>query len=146
MTTEVAVPGEINRSNEPPGDEPPQTVIWGRVIIEWPQFWRKDHSHALSGWQCTVYEAESGHPVVTVDKLAIPAVTVLADRWVTCELTMFADETGEPILFPEPHPDHPGSCKAYQGEDGRILRGTFTFLVTEMRVRGSAPVEVPGQH
>jgi hypothetical protein len=108
---------------------------YGTVIIEWPAPHRK--GMPLVTWRCAVLDAATGRPVTTVSKIAIPAVTADVSGWIECEMTMFADEDGMPVLFPEEHPGWPASCMT--GVDGeRTLRtGTFAFLVSEMRVAGT---------
>ena len=103
-------------------------TYYGRVIIEWPAPGR---SSVLPGWGCSVFDAGTGKPVTTVEKIRIPAVTAEAEGVITCELTMFADPDGMPVLFP----DIDGNLTIWQAGDGDIKTGTFLFYVAGMRVR-----------
>lgn len=107
------------------------------MIIEWPAPGKQDSPYygAMPGWKCAIFDAETGKPVNTVQKIAIPAVTADAVHWVTCWLTMDADDDGKPVLFPEPSPGKPGSVKICVDGDGKVRTGTFPFLVSEMRIR-----------
>jgi hypothetical protein len=131
MTTEAAE-AEVRSDEASPGD-------YGRVIIEWPA---PHEGRPLPGWGCSIFDAETGRQIVTVEKIAIPAVTADASGLITCWLTMFADPDGKPLLFPERRPDplgrpgHIGSEILYPDEGcGGIKTGVFPFSVAEMRVR-----------
>ena len=129
MTTEAAE-AVVHDDEEGP-------VYFGRVIIEWPKPLRPG-SGALQGWRCTIYDAETGKCINSVMKIDGPSVAVHSDaqRWVTADLTMFADEAGMPVLFPDELKAVPGSSvPVFMDEDGHVRWGTFSFLVTEMRVR-----------
>jgi hypothetical protein len=116
------------------------SAYYGRVIIEWPEPPERKW-HSLVGWRCAVLDAETGKPVITVSKITLPAITADARGWITCELTMFADDDGMPVLSPGEYPGRPGSVKIYMDGDGNVRTGTFTFIVAEMRVRpGLGPV------
>ena len=105
-------------------------AYYGRVIIEWPAPGR---SGALPGWGCSILDAETGQQVVTVSRVS---VTADAEDAIRADLTMFADDNGMPVLFP----DIDGNLTIWQAGDGDIKTGTFLFLVAEMRVRaGSIP-------
>jgi hypothetical protein len=99
-------------------------AYYGRVIIEWPAPGR---SPALPGWGCSIFDADTGEPIVTVTRLKMPSVTVDAQDVITADLTMLADEDGMPVLGKVP--------QFIDIKDGEIPSGTFPFLVTEMRVR-----------
>jgi hypothetical protein len=99
-------------------------AYYGRVIIEWPAPGR---SPVLPGWGCSIFDAETGEPIVTVTRLKVPSVTADAQDVITADLTMLADENGMPVLGKVP--------QFIDVEDGEIPSGTFPFLVAEMRVR-----------
>ena len=96
-TPEVA-DGKVRRGKDGP-------AYCGRVIIEWPAPGR---SPVLPAWGCAIFDAETGKPVATAEKITIPAVTASAAEVITCELTMFADEDGNPV------------CEACQAEEVTI--------------------------
>jgi|SRR5580704_15905 hypothetical protein len=125
MTTDAAEAGV--RSDE---DGP---RYYGRVIIEWPAPLRPGRS--LAGWACSIFDAETGKPIVTAEKIAIPAMAADAQHLITCELTVMTDGEGAPALFDEEYPGRPGSTKVYVDDEGKVRTGTFPFLVAEMRVR-----------
>ena len=93
----------------------------GVIIIEWPTAYGASPYSAIAGHKIEISDALTGKPIRTCT-----AVTVRADmeRLVTADLTMFADEAGEPILDGEPVRDGDG-----------FRTGVFPFLVSEMRVR-----------
>ena len=105
------------------GEEP--LAYRGAIVIEWP----KAAPHgvgAIAGRMVSVYDAFTGgepgpKPITTVSEIAL---RVSADEIVTADLTMFADEAGDPILDGEPVRDGDG-----------FRTGVFPFLVSEMRVR-----------
>lgn len=125
----TAEPDEITEA----GAEAPQ--YYGAVIIEWPAPKQVDPDRPLAGWGCSILDAGTGKQITTVEKISIPAVTADATNFITADLTMFADEDGLPVLFPEPSPGKPGSVKIFLDADGKPRAGTFPFLVAEMRVR-----------
>ena len=131
MTTEAPETAEAEARSDEDGPR-----YYGRVIIEWPAPLKQAGHRALTGWGCTVYDAETGKCINSVTKIDVPAVTVHADaqRWVTADLAMFADAEGMPVLFPD-DPEHSGSVLIFMDEDGHVRWGTFLFLVAEMRVR-----------
>jgi hypothetical protein len=106
-------------------------VYYGLVIIEWPAPLRKGEVRPLAGWGCAILDAETGKPVTTVEKLFVPPVTAAAQAFITCELTMFADDKGMPVLFAR----EDGNFTVFPDGEGKIRTGTFPFLVAEMRVR-----------
>lgn len=127
MTAELAEAGE--RTEE----KPPS--LYGYVIIEWPAPKPGPHPRGMPAWGCSIFDAVTGKQITTVDKIAIPAVTADVTGWVTCELNMFADGDGMPVLFPEHTPGRPYSVKVCLDDDGKVRTGTFAFIVSEMRVR-----------
>lgn len=109
---------ETTASN--PGTEPPQ--YRGAVVIEWPAL-RNPGSVILPGWKLAIFDALTGSPITTVTGADI---TIHAEpaQPVTAELTMFADEHGDPVYDGQPHQ-----------RDGETLTSVFPFLVAEMRTR-----------
>jgi hypothetical protein len=147
MTTEVAVPGEIADA-EIAGDDPwpqgPERQYYGYVIIEWPVPRRKDGiPRMMPAWDCSILDATTGKLITTVEKATILRVTADVQSFITCDLVMFADDKGMPLLFPERIPDPQGrpgrigSERIYTDDDGKVRTGVFPFIVSEMRVRGS---------
>lgn len=108
-----------------PSREVPDAGYRGAIVIEWP----KAAPHgvgAIIGRMVSVYDAFTGgetgpKPITTVSEISL---RVSMDEIVTADLTMFADEAGDPILDGQPVLD---------GDEIRI--GVFPFLVAEMRVR-----------
>lgn len=97
----------------------------GAVILEWPKP-APAGVGALIGRLTAVYDpftdSEPGpKPITTVTGIT---VRVTMDEIVTADLTMFADEDGNPLYDGMP-------CI----RDGEVITGTFPFIVTEMRVR-----------
>jgi hypothetical protein len=133
VTTEAAEAGVRGDEDGP--------VYYGHVIIEWPAPLKPGEVRALTGWRCAILNAATGKPVTTVEKIFVPPVTAAAQAFITCELTMLADDKGMPLLelerVPDPQgrPGHIGHERIYVDDDGRIRTGTFPFLVAEMRVR-----------
>lgn len=110
----------------PAGNREEPSCPRGAVIIEWPEPAPLGVG-AISARMVTVYDAFTGgdpgpKPITTVSAIT---VRVTMDEIVTADLTMFADEHGEPILDGQP-----------LVRDGEILTGVFPFLVSEMRVKG----------
>jgi len=68
-----------------------------------------------------ISDAVSGKLITTCSEITVHAD---AGALVTADLTLFADEDGEPLLEGKP----------VQGGEG-FLTGTFPFVVSEMRVR-----------
>lgn len=108
-------------------------VYYGYVIIEWPAPLKPGEVRAMPGWRCAILNAETGKAITTVEEIFVPAVSA-AQRFITCELTMFADDKGMPLLEVERQPGHPPGI-AHLDDNGKIRTGTFPFLVAEMRVR-----------
>jgi hypothetical protein len=97
----------------------------GVIAIECPQP-RPGYEYApMPGWQLAVFDALNGKPVTTVSRLVIHAD---ASDIVTADVTMFADEDGQPVYAGRP-----------RVRDGETIWGTFPFLVAEMRIRPHAP-------
>jgi hypothetical protein len=106
-------------SGEPAGPEP---CYHGYVVLEWPQpVTTLTFPRAMVAWNVAVYDACEGTPVTTVSKLTVRAS---ADSWVIADMTMLADEQGMPIRDGKP-----------VIRDSKVLEGTFSFLVSGMRVR-----------
>lgn len=97
----------------------------GTVTIEWTP----DGPSPMRGWRFMI-STEDGAPVTTVTDLTIHAS---ADSTVWAELTMFADEDGNPVLITE---DGPRLAGITLGDDGKPLTATFAFEVAGMGVRG----------
>jgi len=137
MTTDVAE--ALVRSDE----ADPVGPYYGHVIIEWAAPLRKGEIRAMPAWACAVIDAETGKYIVTVSKIKVPGVKVTADveKFIVAELTMFADDDGRPVLFPQEdleHPERLGPAAIYFDDEGKIRTGVFPFIVAEMRVRGQA--------
>ena len=80
---------------------------------------------AIIGRMTAVYDAFTGgepgpKPITTVTGIT---VRVSMDEIVTADLTMFADEEGNPVHEGMPHV-----------RDGEVITATFPFIVSEMRV------------
>jgi hypothetical protein len=80
-----------------------------------------------------VFDALNGRQITTVTRLEIHAT---ANDVVTADVTMYADEHGQPVFSGQPV-----IVRGQDGEPDDIRYGTYPFLVAEMRVR---PVE-PGR-
>jgi hypothetical protein len=104
-----------------PSREAPDDAYRGVVIIEWPAPYGAGPYSAMHGGGATITDAVTGALLATVSRAV---VTSCPAGLVTAELTMLADADGDPL------PDGP---PAFNQEETRT--GTFTFLVTEMRVR-----------
>lgn len=91
------------------------------VIIEWPP---KERAPRLPGWGVSITDAVTGEPVNTVTRVA---ATLLVDAQdvIMADLTMFADEDGNPVT---------SGAKVYI-RDGEVIFRTFRAVVSEMRVR-----------
>ena len=88
----------------------------GSVIIEWAP----PHASRLPGCLTSVYDTATGEQFFTV--LRVRLIDAVADDFVTADLTMLADDSGEP------------SAMVYE-RDGEVITGVFRFYVSEMRVR-----------
>ena len=91
----------------------------GSIVITWPQ---PAPGGSLLGWGITLADAETGEDIQTVTALRV-LLHADAQALVWAELDMFAGADGKPAYS---HPLHI--------VDGEPVRGTFPFLVTEMRV------------
>lgn len=90
----------------------------GSVIIEWPA--PRGEGRPMPGWDVAVYDAASGRQMLNVMRATL--VSAEPENLVTADLTMLADEDGNPAA--EPHL-----------RDGHVITGVFRFLIAEMRVR-----------
>ena len=93
----------------------------GLVVIEWPAPTGGSVYACMLGWGVKVTDAATGKLITTCSHVAVHAD---AGALVTADLTLFADEDGEPVLEGEP-----------VLRDGEALTGAFPFVVSEMRVR-----------
>lgn len=91
----------------------------GNIIITWPQ---PSPAGSLHGMGITLTDAETGEDIQTVTALRV-VLHADAQDLVWAELEMFTDADGKPAYS---HPLHT--------VDGEPVRGTFPFLVSEMRV------------
>jgi len=98
----------------------------GTVTIEWTP----DGPSPMRGWRFWI-STEDGTPVTTVTDLTVHAS---ADNLVWAELTMFADENGNPAVVTE---DGPRITGITLGEDGKPLTATFAFEVAGMGRAGA---------
>ena len=120
MTTEAAEAGVRSDGCESCGCR-------GTVIIEWPGPGRHGVS-AIAGHAITIRDAFSGGELqgelITTVTSADIVIHASAESLVTADLTMFADEDGNPVFTGKPH-----------FRDGEVITATFPFIVAEMRVR-----------
>jgi len=93
----------------------------GVIIIEWPAPFGASPYSAMTGHAVEITDALTGKPVRTCLRAS---VAVDMEAIVTADLTLFADEDGEPLLDGEPVLD-----------GGEIRTALFPFVVAEMRVR-----------
>lgn len=103
-------------------DEDAAPPYRGVVVIEWPATVGTGPYAVMLGRLLKISDAVTGKLITTCTHADI---TVHADACalVTADLTLFADEQGEPLLDGKPV------------LDGKEVRtGTFPFLVAEMRV------------
>jgi hypothetical protein len=96
----------------------------GTVIIEWPAPARPG-TGVLPGWKVAIYDASAPDAaesklITTVMRVAVHAS---AQTIIEADVTMFADEDGNPVLDGAP-----------VVKDGDIVTATFPFLVAEMRI------------
>ena len=107
----------------PPGRKPAMSKsppeFAGSIIITWPQ---PSRAGILHGMGVTLTDAETGQDIQTVTALRV-VLHADAQDLVWAALEMFAGADGKPAYS---HPLHI--------VDGEPARGTFPFLVTEMRV------------
>src|ERR1700677_1217511 len=127
MTTEVAVPGEIADA-ELVEDElwpvGPERGYFGHVIIEWPASRGTDGDpRMMPAYDVSVLDAVTGRPVITVEKLTLPAVTADARSFVICDLVMFADRDGNPLM----PSGEPGGMEFCLDDEGKVRTGVFPF-------------------
>jgi hypothetical protein len=94
----------------------------GVIAIEWPAPTGGSIYACMLGRLVKITDAVSGKPVTTCSDIAVHADS---GALVTADLTLFADEDGEPVLDGKP-----------AVRDGETLTATFPFVVSEMRVRG----------
>lgn len=93
----------------------------GVIVIEWPPPFGASPYSAMTGHKVEITDALTGKPVITCLRATI---AVDMEAIVTADLTMFADENGEPLFEGMP-----------VMRDGEPLTGTFPFVVVEMKVR-----------
>lgn len=129
MTADVAEVQERSDEEEP--------HFYGRVIIEWPA----PRNTLLPGWGCVITDADSGKMITTVTRLTVRSSP---ERAIECDMTMFADENGEPVRELESGP-RKGTLLPVLDDSGSVRTGTFPFLVAEMRV-ASPPIPAPPEH
>jgi hypothetical protein len=130
MSAEVAVPDEVLDA-EIVGIEEEPVVCWGAVIIEWPAPDPENPLRPVAGWKCALYDAATGGQIYTVTAIEVRAPV---DGAITADLTMHANEHGQPVLALAPG-DRKGTVKMPATEDGKPFMGTFRFDVAEMRIR-----------
>ena len=92
----------------------------GAIVIEWPPPGPSPYS-AMVGFQLCIFDAVSGKQIKTATHIEVHAP---ADGAVTADLTLLANEDGEPLFEGEPVLD-----------GGEIRTGVFPFVVSEMRVK-----------
>lgn len=93
------------------------------IIIEWPAM--TDDTRALPGRLTAIRDADTEQMIETVSAARI-VVDASATGIVTADLTMYADQDGNPRLGGQPN----------VGDDGEIATGVFRFAVAAMRVSG----------
>jgi hypothetical protein len=103
----------------------PGIVFQGVIALEWPEPRPGHPGQPLPGWGTGVFDALSGKQILTVMKIE---VHVPANGLVTADLTMYADEDGQPVYTGPPHV-----------RGGEVIEGTFPFLVAEIRTRRADP-------
>jgi hypothetical protein len=125
MTSECGCPEDCEGGPECLDDEggplPEPYKFAGVIIIEWlkPRAARPDS--VMYAALTVISDAVTGKPITTCTNL-----TVRADMGgpVTADLTLFADDDGNPIYDGNPHV-----------REGKVITETFSFVVSEMRVR-----------
>jgi hypothetical protein len=130
MTTDLAVPGEEFAEAEIVGEHDPGVVFQGVIALEWPKPRPASQVEPLPGWGISVFDAISGRQIMTVTNLEVHAS---ASGMITADLTMLTDEDGKPVYELEPG-ERKGSFKVAM-EGGTPREGTFSFFVSQMRVR-----------
>lgn len=95
---------------------------YGSVILEWAP--PRTGGRPMPGCLTSVYDTATGEQIFTVTRIRL--IDVDANDLITADLTMYADEEGNPVAKP-----------AWR-EDGPIM-ATFRFNVSEMRVREPLP-------
>jgi len=93
----------------------------GMIRIEWPPANQATPYTALQARETAVTDAVTGEPISTVSSITVHAD---ADGQVTAELTMLADQDGQPDTIGLPVPVGAG-----------YRQGVFTYVVNEMTVR-----------
>lgn len=88
--------------------------------------WTPDGPAPMAGWRFMISDQPSGTLITTVTELTLHAS---ADATVWAELTMLADEDGNPARLGEDGPQITGICL---GEDGEPLTATFAYEVAGM--------------
>lgn len=113
------------------GQRGPAVTYQGYIGIEWPapDAGKTTLQLHIPGWKFSVWDALNGRPITTVSRLVL---YVDANDLVAADVTMFADEDGQPVYGGKPH-----------FRDGEVIEGTFAFVVAEMRVRPPAPDRAP---
>lgn len=120
MTTEAAA------GTPAAGAAPDEPVYHGYVVLEWPAPVKTlTFPRAMVTWKVTIYNATDGAFINTVEAFTIRAD---AKEWVIADMTMLADPDGLPVLNADARGIFPDG-------NGGFLKGTFSFLVAEMRVR-----------
>lgn len=102
---------------------PPLTDLTprGSIIIEWAP--PRANGGPMPGWDTKVYDAATGDEIGS-SVMRIRMVDVDASKVLTADLTMLADEDGNPAAKPHVR-------------DGEVITGLFRFGVAGMRVRES---------
>lgn len=123
---------DVAEVQERTDEQEPRT--YGSVIIEWPA--PRPGGGPLAGWGCKILDAGTGRMITTASQVHVPLGWAHAERAITCFLTMFADENGEPVLYLEPGPRKGTFTPPARDDAGNVRTGTFRFEVAEMRVAG----------
>ena len=111
---------------ETTGTTGPGVTYQGAIAVEWPEPQQRSAGVApMPGWGVAVFDALNGRQITTVTRLVIHA---RANDAVTADVTMYADEHGQPVYTGPP-----------RIRDDEVITGTFPFLVSEMRVARREP-------
>jgi len=110
---------------ETTGTTGPGVTYQGAIAVEWPEPRPGYECAPMSGWGVAVFDALNGRQITTVTRLEIHA---RANDAVTADVTMYADEHGQPVYTGPP-----------RIRDDEVVTGTFPFLVAEMRVARREP-------